>query len=127
MCPDELERLLASLPTRQLPPAAEAQILHAIAAAAPRSRSWWRRSVPLWQTAAGCLLAAVLGASSGLWPPQASSAPAVSNVRPRSGSPIVAQLASASAIFGRAARPAYVLDISRWRSLPTSQKGELVR
>ena len=55
MSNDELERLLASAPTRELSPAAEERIVSAVRTAQPRPAArWWARPVPLWQAIAAC-------------------------------------------------------------------------
>lgn len=129
MSSEELEALLASLPTRQLSPAAEAEILHAVATAAPRTQPWWRRPVPLWQAVAACLLAAVaagglVGKNVGTRSVQPKSPPEV-HAAPAPAAPQVVAAASAGhSFFRRPETTRYVLDISRWRPLPATKKGD---
>jgi|GEM_PF-5121602 len=59
---ENLESMLESLPTRSLGRDRERELLRAILDARS-SAAWWRRGVPLWQTAAACLIAACLSAA----------------------------------------------------------------
>jgi hypothetical protein len=56
MSDEHIERTLRSVPTKTLSARADSQILAALCAAAGSRRAWYAKPIPLWQTAAACLV-----------------------------------------------------------------------
>ncbi len=127
MLPDRMEDVLDSVSTKQLSEEARRDLrIAVIAADVAGRRPWWKRSVPLWQMAAACVVAAVLS----FWAARGDSPDDVSvpSVHPR----FVAQNASprpSRATSGGPAvvqfkhRPAYRPDITRWRRVAVNVEG----
>jgi hypothetical protein len=108
MSREEIEDLLAALPTRDLDAPGERELLETLLAATPRPVPWWARGIPLWHAAAACLLAALLAA----WLAPARSAANVSGAVHSESEVVTVTLDEP--LFAASAKPAYRLDISKW-------------
>ncbi len=127
MLPDRMEEALDSAATKQLSEEARREVRSVVIAAdVDRRFCWWKRSVPLWQMAAACVVASVLSfvaARSGSLdlgsvPPRSSDV--VARGEPASGGG--ANSVSSTAIRFEH-RPAYRPDITRWRPVAANVKG----
>lgn len=110
---ERLEMMLAALPRRRPDPRREAELMQVLMTAEQRG-PWWRRPVPLWQTAAMC--AAVAVASVGLL----RGGPADGL---RREAPAVVYVEARQPLFESNGAIASRLDISRWKVLPARAEG----
>lgn len=126
MSPDRMETALDSVATKQLSEEARRDLRGAVIAAdVDRRVPWWRRGVPLWQTAAACVVVSVLSFLAARGESlNVDSAPRGSDVvvqADRSGAPRRTSGGAAIVRFER--RPAYRPDITRWRPVAVNLKG----
>jgi len=127
MSSDRMEDMLESVATKQLSEEARRDLRNAVIAAdGGRPRRWWKRSVPLWQMAAACIVVSVLS----FWTARSGSSDVVSV--PSDGSGVVAEgkrpggdraTSGGSAVVRFEHRPAYRPDITRWRPVAVNANG----
>ncbi|MBU0639781.1 MAG: hypothetical protein KKB50_13015 [Planctomycetes bacterium] len=116
MCDEVVERQLRSIPVKSLSAEAEAEIVAALRAAEARPRHWHARPIPLWQTAAACV---VVGAATWLSTRSGSSVrPAPRGTTAVSAPPAVF-VRLEEPLFSHPQRDVSALDISHWQSLST--------
>ncbi len=127
MSVDRMEEALDSVASKQLSEQARRDLRSAVIAAdVSRCRPWWRRSVPLWQMAAACVVVSVLS----FWTARSGSLDGVSV--PSGGAGVAARIespgsdratSSGAAVVRFEHRPAYRPDITRWRPVAANSKG----
>ncbi len=114
---DEIEAMLAAMPTVELPADARARVcdgLLSVRAEAPEH--WWNRRFPFWQAVAACLVlaAAAFFAGGRLRTPDRPAGPSP-NVDVRQEETNLASTAGVSHSFRRPAKPAFRFQLNRWR------------
>ncbi len=124
---EDIEKLLGGLPTHEPDSRRERELLETLLAARPQRGSWWSSRVPIWQAAAACLLAGLLGGTlaltqSPLEPNETQRDMAMQRRRPPPPAPVTVSLEES--LFASSVTPDYRLDITRWGPPAGRSKGE---